>query len=290
MEPTMLLIDASSFIHRAFYAAAPRVTAKGEHVGALYITIKMLRNLVNGQKPRSVATVFDHPGDNFRHSLYPDYKANRDPKPPELEFQIDKLRLFSGAMGLNPIMVPNVEADDVIATIAKSCSEQKVKTWVATRDKDLAAVVTHHVTLVDKDGEITDLDKVKEKFGVPPQQICDLLTLMGDESDNVPGIHGCGAKKAAGLLSKYGSLDGILARSQSIPGVIGERIREHAGHLRSMREIVQLKDSLGIMKEPEQYFRRGLNVDWLMELFEQFEFHDMRDKLSESTQKRTATG
>ncbi|MFA0809503.1 5'-3' exonuclease [Microbulbifer epialgicus] len=279
MEPTMLLIDASSFIHRAFHAATPRVTTKGEHVAALYITIKMLRNLVNQQKPKWVATVFDHPGDNFRHYLYPGYKANRPPKPTELEFQIEKVRLFSGAMGLNPIIVSEVEADDVIATLARSASESEIRTQVATRDKDLAAVVNSHVSLIDKDGNITDVAKVEEKYGVSPEQICDLLTLTGDDSDNIPGIQGLGIKKAANLVNKYGSLDMIIASSKAIPGVIGERIRDNAETLKEMRQIVRLENSLCIMKDHEQYARRGLNIEALMQLFEQFEFHDMRDKL-----------
>lgn len=281
MNPTMLLIDASSFIHRAFHAAPPRVTGKGEHVGALYITIKMLRNLINNIHPKWVATVFDHPESTFRHQLYPEYKANRDPKPPELEFQLDQLRLVTGGMGLNPIMVRNVEADDVIATIASACTQQKVTTLVATRDKDLAAIVNPYVSLIDKDGEITDPAKVKERFGVDPGQITDWLTLKGDESDNIPGIQGCGEKKAAALLAKYGSLDRVIANADKIPGVLGERLRANIDQVQKMRQIVQLKDDLCIMKDPACYSRRGLNHDWLLEMFNQFEFVDMHNKLKE---------
>jgi len=281
MNPIMLLIDASSFIHRAFHAASPRVTKKGEHVGALYITIKMLRNLVNNTHPTWVVTVFDHPDSTFRHQLYPEYKANREPKPPELEFQLDKLRLVVGGMGLNPIMVRNVEADDVIATIASACTQQEVTTLVATRDKDLAAIVNTHVSLIDKDGDITDTAKVKERFGVTPEQITDWLTLKGDESDNIPGIQGCGEKKAAALLSQYGSIDRVIANADIIPGVLGERIRANIDQINKMRQIVQIKDDLCIIKDPACYSRRRLNHDWLLEMFEQFEFTDMYNKLKE---------
>lgn len=285
---TLLLIDASSFIHRAFHAAPPVVTTKGEHVAALNTTIKMLRNLVNDHKPRCIATVFDHPGDNFRHAMYPAYKANRDPKPAELLFQIEQLRMVSGAMGLNPVHVPNVEADDVIATLAKSASEARLKTIIATRDKDLAATVNDHVCLVDKDGAITDKQRVLEKFGVPPHLIGDWLVLMGDDIDNIPGIEGCGEKKAAALLAKFGSLDGIIANANFITGVMGERIRGNIEQLKLMRQVVQLDDSLSIMRDHEQYLRRGLNTEKLIELFERFEFHDMRAKLAGHTSKASA--
>lgn len=279
MNPTMLLIDASSYVHRAFHGAPPRITEKGEHVGALYISIKMFRNLVNSIHPKWVAAVFDHPGSNFRHHLYPDYKANRPPKPPELEFQIEQLRLVAGGMGLNPLMISNVEADDVVATIANACTQRKVKTLVATRDKDLAAIVNEHVSLIDKDGVTTDPSKVKETFGVSPSLVGDWLTLQGDKSDNIPGIQGCGERTATELLAKYGSLDKVIANAERIPGVLGERIRTNIDQLQRMREVVRLKDDLHIMTDPGFYRRRRLNNKWLFEMFEQFEFDDMSDKL-----------
>lgn len=286
---TLLLIDASSFIHRAFHAAPPVITTKGEHVGALNTTIKMLRNLVNDHKPKYIATVFDHPGNNFRHALYPAYKANRDQKPAELLFQIEQLRLFAGAMGLNPVRVPNVEADDVIATLAKSAAGTGVKVLVPTRDKDMAAIVSDLVSLLDKDGVITDPMRVQEKFGVPPHLISDWLALMGDDIDNIPGIDGCGEKKAAGLLAKFGSLDGIIANANFITGVLGERIRANIPQLTLMRQVVKLDDDLPIMRDHDQYLRRALNTEKLLELFDRFEFHDMRAKLLGHTQKASVT-
>lgn len=277
--PTFLLIDASSFIHRAFHAVPERLTAKGEHVGALYVSIKMLRNLINDVKPQYVATVFDHPGTTFRHHIYPEYKANRDPKPPELESQIDRLRLMSGAMGLNPLMIKNVEADDVIATLAREASQESMKCLIATRDKDLAAVVDKNVSLVDKDGSITDVKAVCDKYGIPPRLMTDWLTLKGDDSDNIPGIQGCGEKKAASLLKQHGNLDGIINSADKIKGVLGDRIRDAVVQLKTMRQIVALKCDVSIITELSFYARKQLNVEVLMDSFEDLEFSDMSAKL-----------
>lgn len=286
MNPTMLLIDASSYIHRAFHAVPPRITEKGEHVGALYISIKMLRNLINDVQPQWVATVFDHPGNTFRHDLYPEYKANRDPKPSELVFQIDKLRQVTTGMGLNPIMIPNVEADDVIATLAKANTQKNVATLIATHDKDLAAVVNSHVSLIDKHGAITDPTAVKAKFGIPPRLLGDWLSLKGDESDNIPGVRGCGEKKAAGLLIEYGSLENIIANAERIPGVLGERIRENIEQIHHMREVIRLKDDLNIEIDHTFYRRAGLRTDRLLEMFKHFEFDDMLERLNKHLDKK----
>lgn len=280
MKPTFLLIDASSFIHRAFHAAPARQTATGEHVGALYISIKMLRNLVNSVRPQYVTTVFDHPGITFRHQLYPEYKANRDPKPPELVSQIDRLRLVSGAMGLNPLMIKNVEADDVIATLAGDEAQESAQCLIATRDKDLAAVVSKDVSLIDKDGGITDVTSVSEKYGVPPRLITDWLTLKGDDSDNIPGIQGCGDKKAATLLNKFGSLDKIIESSREIKGVLGERIQNNIDQLNKMKAIIALKYDVPIITDLSFYSRRNLNAEALIECFDELEFSDMGAKLS----------
>lgn len=279
MANQMLIIDVSSFIHRAFHAVPSRLNSNHREVGALYTSVKMLRNIVNKVKPQFVVSVFDHPKPCFRHEIYSGYKANRPEKPAELLDQIAELQVYAGAMGINPISVPNVEADDVIASIARSSNQSTISTLIATQDKDLAAVVTDYVNLIDKNGFITGVQEVIDLYGVRPEQITDYLTLVGDKSDSIPGVDGCGPVKASTLLQEYGTLEAVIDNYQSIKGVLGKKIVELKDQLFAMREIVELQSELRIETGHKAFKRRAANVEILLDLFQKHEFDDLSDRL-----------
>lgn len=274
----LLLIDVSSYIHRAFHAAAPRLTSTGHHAGALDVTIKMIRNLVNTRKPSHVACVFDIPGPTFRNEIWPEYKANRPPKPEELTTQIDGLRIFIEAMGLNPVSAEEVEADDTMATLAQAATEQGFTCVMGTRDKDLAVMVSDKICLIDKD-TVIDTASVVDRYGVQPRQISDFLTLQGDGSDGVKGVKGCGAKRAASLLRQYQTLDAILEASHTISGALGRTIYNSKEAILRDRSLIQLKTDVQIPKDMDHYRRKAMDTDRLLKLFDFYEMEAMAGRL-----------
>ena len=223
---TLLLIDGSSYLYRAFHAMPDLRSPDGRPVGAVYGMVNMLRRLEKEVEFDYSACVFDAKGKTFRDDLYPEYKANRPSMPEELASQITAVHDVVQASGWPMLVVPGVEADDVIGTLARLGAAAGMKVVVSTGDKDMAQLVTPEVTLVNTmTNELLDEAGVKEKFGVPPKLIIDYLTLIGDKVDNVPGVDKCGPKTAVKWLEEYGSLDAIVAQAANVGGKVGENLR-----------------------------------------------------------------
>ena len=215
MNKTLLLVDGSSYLYRAFHAMPDLRNAEGAPTGAIYGMINMLRRLRQDYEAAYIACVFDAKGKTFRDDLYPEYKANRASMPEDLVRQIEPIHEVVRAMGWPILMVEGIEADDVIGTLAVQAASQGLNTVVSTGDKDLAQLVNERVTLVNTmSNEKLDRDGVIAKFGVPPERIVDYLTLVGDTVDNVPGVEKVGPKTAVKWLTQYGTLDGVIAPCQ----------------------------------------------------------------------------
>lgn len=239
---TLLLVDGSSYLYRAYHALPDLRNGEGLPTGAIYGMINMLRKLRSDYPAEYSACVFDAKGKTFRDVLYPAYKEHRPPMPDDLARQIEPIHEAVRALGWPILMVDGVEADDVIATLARQAKEEGVRTVVSTGDKDLAQLVNDCVTLVNTmSGEVLDPPGVLNKFGVPPDRIVDYLSLIGDAVDNVPGVPKVGPKTAVKWLAEYGSLDGIIANAASIKGVVGENLRNTLDWLPQARELVTVK-------------------------------------------------
>lgn len=222
----LVLVDGSSYLFRAFHALPPLTNSNGEPTGAIHGVVNMLKRLLSNYPTRDFVVVFDAPGKTFRHEMYPEYKANRPPMPDDLRSQIEPLHTIVRAMGMPLLAIAEVEADDVIGTLAKQASDAGRRVVISTGDKDMAQLVNERVTLVNTMSNTTmDIEGVKAKFGVPPERIVDYLALMGDKVDNIPGVPSCGPKTAVKWLDLYGSLDAVMERSGEVKGKIGEKLR-----------------------------------------------------------------
>ena len=236
---TLLLVDGSSYLYRAYHAMPDLRGPGGEPTGALYGIINMLRRMRKEVSAEYSACVFDAKGKTFRDDLYADYKANRPSMPPDLALQVEPIHGAVRALGWPLLMVEGVEADDVIGTLAREAERHGMNVIVSTGDKDLAQLVTAHVTLVNTmTNETLDRDGVIAKFGVPPERIIDYLALIGDTVDNVPGVEKCGPKTAVKWLSQYDSLDGVIEHAGEIKGVVGDNLRRALDFLPLGRKLV----------------------------------------------------
>lgn len=256
----VILIDGSSWLYRAFHAL-PRLTSPdGQPTGAIYGMGNMLRKLLKEYQPEHIAVVFDPRGKTFRHHMYADYKANRPPVPPELSEQFAPMCELVDLLGLPRIQVEGVEADDVIATLGKQAAENKHDVLVVSGDKDLAQMVSERIQLLDTMKSITyDVAGVQEKYAVRPDQIIDWLALMGDSSDNVPGVPGVGAKTAAKWLASYDNLDQLIAHADEIKGKIGDKLRAHLDLLELSRQLVTVKNDVELPTSVEQLLQQDLD-------------------------------
>ncbi|VWC31701.1 DNA polymerase I [Burkholderia lata] len=239
---TLLLVDGSSYLYRAYHAMPDLRGPGGEPTGALYGIINMLRRMRKEVSAEYSACVFDAKGKTFRDDLYADYKANRPSMPPDLALQVDPIHGAVRALGWPLLMVEGVEADDVIGTLAREAERHGMNVIVSTGDKDLAQLVTDHVTLVNTmTNETLDRDGVIAKFGVPPERIIDYLALIGDTVDNVPGVEKCGPKTAVKWLAQYDSLDGVIEHAGDIKGVVGDNLRRALDFLPLGRKLVTVE-------------------------------------------------
>ncbi len=270
--PKLLLIDGSNYLFRAFHALPPLSTSRGEPSGAIKGFHSMLGNVSRLVKPDAIACVFDAPGKTFRHELYPEYKANRPPMPPELRSQIEPVKELVRLMGIPLLIVPGVEADDVLATLARRAAALGMDTVIATGDKDLAQVVDEHVTLINTmTRQVLDRNGVFEKYGVYPERIIDYLALMGDKVDNVPGINKCGPKTAAKWIAEYGSLDGVAEHAGEVKGKIGEYLREGLATLSLSRALVTINCDAPVAARPEELVQAQADEAGLAEFFQHWE-------------------
>ena len=242
---TLLLLDGSSYLYRAYHALPDLRTAAGEPTGALRGFIAMLRTLRQQVPADYLACVFDAKGKTFRDDLYAEYKANRAAMPEDLVAQIAPIHAAARALGWPVIEIEGIEADDVIGTLARYAAQHGLRTVISTGDKDLAQLVDEHTTLVNTmSGETLDVPGVEAKFGVPPTRIVDYLTLVGDSVDNVPGVEKVGPKTAAKWLQAYGSLDAVVERAGEIGGVVGDNLRKALPWLPTARDAGHRQDRL----------------------------------------------
>lgn len=278
----LILVDGSSYLFRAYHALPPLTNSKGKPTGAIYGVINMLRRLLNEYQPTDVGIIFDPKGGSFRHQLYPDYKANRKKMPEELSEQIEPLFEIIRAMGLPLLIIENVEADDVIGTLSQRATQQKREVIISTGDKDMAQLVNTHVTLINTMNDTKlDIVGVKEKFGVMPEQMIDYLTLMGDTSDNVPGVMGVGPKTAAKWLNEYGSLENMIQHADKISGKVGENFRAFIPQIPLTRILLTIKHDVDLMQQPEDLKLLPQNIEKLKYFFEEYEFKSWLKELQQ---------
>ncbi|CAG9169287.1 DNA polymerase I [Cupriavidus pampae] len=284
---TLLLVDGSSYLYRAYHALPDLRNGEGLPTGAIYGMINMLRKLRNDYPAEYSACVFDAKGKTFRDDMYPAYKEHRPSMPEDLARQIEPIHEAVRALGWPIVVVEGVEADDVIGTLARQATAQGVRTVVSTGDKDLAQLVDDHVTLVNTmSGEVLDPPGVVAKFGVPPERIVDYLSLIGDAVDNVPGVPKVGPKTAVKWLSAYGTLDAIMASAPEIKGVVGENLRNTLEWLPKARELVTVKIDCDLSDAVADFHalrELGENKDQLAAFFAKYGFKSwLRDLTGES--------
>ncbi len=280
-KPPLVLVDGSSYLFRAFHALPPLTNSKGQPTGAVYGVINMLNKLVAEYKPEHMAVVFDAKGKTFRHDMYQEYKANRPPMPDDLRDQIAPLHALVEALGYPMVVVPDVEADDVIGTYARQASEQKTETLISTGDKDLAQLVNSHVTLINTmNNVLMDEAGVMKKFEVPPGAIIDYLALMGDASDNIPGVPKVGPKTAAKWLKQYETLDNLVAHADEIKGKVGESLRENMDQLPLSRELTTIKCDVELELGINDLAMRPPQIDKLRQIYTEMEFKTWLANLS----------
>ena len=265
---SLVLIDGSSYLYRAFYALPGLTAPSGQPTGAIYGVLMMLHKLIKDERPNLLGIVFDAPGKTFRHELFPEYKANRARTPEDLIIQIEPLLAAIENLGLPLIRVNGVEADDVIGTLAKEAEQRGMNTLIATSDKDFTQLVSDKITLLDTmKNRLTDRSGVIEKFGLPPEQIIDFLTLSGDASDNIPGVPTVGPKTAVKWLQQYSSLTGVIEHAEEISGKVGEALRKSIPRLNLYQQLATIDCSLKLDCTVDDLVIRESKDD---ELFVQF--------------------
>ncbi|MDG2061846.1 MAG: DNA polymerase I [SAR86 cluster bacterium] len=243
----IILIDGSSYLYRAYHAMPPLTSSKGQPTGAIKGVINMIKKILTDHPASPIAVIFDAKGKNFRHEMYSEYKANRPPMPEDLVLQINPLHEIIQAMGIKILVIEGVEADDVIGTLADQAKNSKKDTVISSGDKDMTQLVCKNVVVVNtmKD-ELLDEKGVKNKFGVRPDQIIDYLALVGDTSDNVPGVDKVGPKTAVKWINEYNDLDCIINNSEKIEGKVGENLRSGISQLKLSKELVTIKTDVNL--------------------------------------------
>ncbi len=279
----LLLVDGSSYLYRAFHALPPLSNSRGEPTGAVLGVLNMLNKLIKDEAPQRVAVVFDAPGRTFRDDLFDQYKAHRTPMPDDLRSQVQPLLDAVAAMGLPVLRIAGVEADDVIGTLAKRGAAAGYDVLVSTGDKDMAQLVGPHITLVNTMSN-TRLDRagVKAKFDVFPEQIVDYLALVGDSSDNIPGVSGVGPKTAAKWLTQYQALDALIAHAAEISGKVGENLRSELPALELSRRLATIDTDLQLDAGPETLLAGAPDLERLRELYTRLELRVLLRSLEAS--------
>ncbi len=293
MKGTFCIIDASSYVFRAYHAIRGLTNSQGMATNAVYGYVTMLLKVVKDMSPSHVAVALDPVGKSFRSSLYEAYKANRPPVPPDLKQQFPYIEPVTRALGLAAVRMEGFEADDVIATLAVRAQQAGIPTTLISGDKDLMQLIGPGVSMFDpmKD-KLWDAEAVKEKFGVPPELVAEVLALMGDSSDNVPGVHGIGPKGAADLIRQFGTVEALYAR---LPEVARDKVRlalqEHQADAMMSRRLVELRRDVPVEWNPSTLVPGGRDVGALRELFGFLEFRTLlRDLLPGSETGAVAQG
>ncbi len=287
----LLLVDGSSYLYRAYHALPPLTNSRGHATGAVYGVINMLRALLKEYQPDFLAMVFDAKGKTFRDEIYEQYKAHRPPMPDDLREQIDPLHQIVRAMGIPCLVIEGVEADDVIGTLATEASSTHLDTIISTGDKDIAQLVNEHVKLINTmTNKFLDSQGVIEKFGVRPTQIIDYLALIGDTSDNIPGIPGVGPKTAAKWLNQYDTLDNLIRQADEIKGKVGERLRANLDQIPLSKQLTTIKCDVPLDVNVQALQRLPQDTEKLRDLFEELEFRRWLEELDTPTRAPDSSG
>lgn len=286
-----IIIDGSSYLFRAYHGLPALTNQAGEPTGAIFGVVNMLKKVLQDYQPGRIAVVFDAKGKTFRHQLYPEYKSHRPPMPNDLRVQIEPLHDIIRAMGLPMLVIDDVEADDVLATLAIQAQNEGWITLMATGDKDMAQIVTSKILMLDTMKDITlDPEGVKQKFGVYPNRIIDYLALVGDTSDNIPGVPGVGPKTAVKWLNLYDSVDKIIEHAGEIKGKVGERLRASIEQLRLSRQLVTVKQDVSLPVSLDDLCQGEQDRDCLLSYSQRFGFRRWEDELRNSQPGSTVKG
>ena len=278
----LVLVDASSYLYRAFHALPALTGPDGRPTGVLYGVVNMLKKLLADERPDYFVAVFDAPGKTFRHKLYPEYKANRPPMPEELSAQVPWLFELIKALGYPMVQVAEVEADDVIGTLAHRARDEKIQILISTGDKDLAQLVNDGVMLINTlKNERLDAAGVRKKLGVAPEQIVDYLALMGDKSDNIPGVPGVGPKTAVKWLTQYETLDGVIEHAGEIKGKIGDKLRAAIPQLPLSKELATIRCRLDFPASFDEFVPQAPDMVALRRIYAEFGFKKWLEELEE---------
>ncbi len=276
-----VLVDGSSYLYRAFYALPHLKNAKGDHTGAIYGVINMLSKLIRLHNPKYLCVIFDAKGKNFRHKIYKAYKANRSSMPVELSVQVMPIMQFIESLGIKILQVPDVEADDVIGTLDSFDYGKDINIIISSGDKDLAQLVNDKVTLINSmDEKRLDIKGVIEKFGVHPKKIFDYLVLVGDSSDNIPGVDKIGPKTAVALLEKYDSIDGIIKNIDSLKGKVQENLGKSSQTIELAKKLIKLKTDVNIKLDLDSYLIDKRDENKLSEIVSKYEIRNIVDHFS----------
>ena len=280
----IILVDGSSYLYRAYHALPPLMTSNNQPTGAIKGVISMIKRILIDHPESPLAVVFDAKGKTFRHDMYSEYKANRPPMPEDLVLQIEPIHRIISLMGIKLIMVSGVEADDVIGTLAEQARQKKLNTVISTGDKDMTQLVCESVSVVNTmSGELLDESGVIKKFGVDPDHITDYLALIGDKSDNVPGVDKVGPKTAVKWLQEYSDIEGVISNAESIGGKVGENLRSSIETLKLAHELVKIKIDVPLDVGIEDLQVQEPSSEELSELYKELEFNTW---LQESPQKK----
>jgi len=287
----LILVDGSGYLYRAFHALPPLTNSRGEPTGAVLGVLNMLSKMIKEEAPDRIAVVFDAPGRTFRDDLFDQYKAHRTPMPDDLRAQVQPLYDVVGAMGVPLLRVPGVEADDVIGTLAKQGADAGFKVLISTGDKDMAQLVGPNVELLNTMSN-TRLDRigVKAKFDVFPEQIVDYLALVGDTSDNIPGVTSVGPKTAAKWLNQYQTLDALIAHAAEIAGKVGDNLRNQLPMLELSRKLATIDTTLALDVTPEQLSPGAPDAPRLRELYTRMELRALLKSLGAEPEPPAAEG
>jgi len=287
----LILVDGSGYLYRAFHALPPLTNSRGEPTGAVLGVLNMLNKMIKEEAPDRIAVVFDAPGRTFRDDLFDQYKAHRAPMPDDLRAQVQPLHDTVAAMGVPLLRVPGVEADDVIGTLAKQAADAGFKVLISTGDKDMAQLVGPNVELLNTMSN-TRLDRVgvKAKFDVFPEQIVDYLALVGDTSDNIPGVTSVGPKTAAKWLNQYQNLDALIGHAAEISGKVGENLRNELPMLELSRKLATIDTTLQLEVTPEQLSAGAPDVPRLRELYSRMELRALLKALGNEAAPDAAQG
>ncbi|HVN42007.1 MAG TPA: 5'-3' exonuclease H3TH domain-containing protein, partial [Steroidobacteraceae bacterium] len=281
---TLLLVDGSSYLYRAFHALPPLANSKGEPTGAVLGVLNMLLKQVKEHEGALIGVVFDAPGRTFRDDLFAEYKAHRPPMPDDLRRQVQPLIEAVQALGLPLLRIDGVEADDVIGTLARRAAREGLRVVISTGDKDMAQLVEERISLVNTmTGTVLDRAGVKIKFDVYPEQIIDYLALVGDASDNIPGVPKVGPKTAAKWLNAYGTIDTLLEHRAEIEGKVGESLREHVSDLALSRQLATIHCGLELPLAPSELIPAAPDTERLREIYGRLELRSLLKSLTLSS-------